>query len=222
MSPALLQVAQKMGGIAAGAFDGDRLVGFVFGISGLRQGVLAHWSHMLAVDERWRDAGIGRRLKQYQREQLLAAGVRHMFWTFDPLVARNANLNLQRLGAHVVEYVRNMYGEDALNRSDAVIGTDRFVVRWDLDRPAPAPAPGAPARPPIRSETDPLPAEPVVWIAIPDDVQQLKLQDPAAAQAWRRATRRAFEHYVGAGYGVTGFTRAAAGGGPAYRLEATP
>lgn len=219
VSPALLQVAQKMGGVAAGAFQRGRMVGFVFGISGLRDGKPAHWSHMLAVDAAARDAGIGRRLKRYQRDQLVAAGIGRMYWTFDPLVARNAHLNLQRLGAEVVEYVPDMYGTDTMSRTDAEIGTDRFVVAWDLERPDAEP-PRAPAdqAPTIRSAAEPLPDAPVVRVAVPRDIQQLKADDAAAARAWRTATRRAFQHFLGTGYRVAAFDRGTGPADPVYVL----
>jgi predicted GNAT superfamily acetyltransferase len=238
--PALLLVAQKVGGIAAGAFEGDRLLGFVYGLTGIEGGRPVHWSHMLAVDERFRDHGIGRRLKRYQRERLAAMGVERMYWTFDPLVARNAHLNLEILGARVVEYARDLYGENPMSRADSVIGSDRFVVAWDLS-PAALPTPGGHGRPRaatgghggsaeqpldrpgaqplVAPETDPLPDAPSVLIAIPADIQALKLQDPDAALAWRRATRRAFEHYLGRGYAVRGVARDPGGDGSRYRVE---
>ncbi len=84
--PAMLKITQKVGGIAAGAFLDDTLIGFVYGVTGWKDSRPVHWSHMLAVDEAHRDQGIGRRLKQHQREQLLATGVERMYWTFDPLL----------------------------------------------------------------------------------------------------------------------------------------
>ncbi len=108
----VLMVAQKVGGVTAGAFDGDeRLLGFVFGITGYSGGRPLHWSHMLAVREDARDTGLGVKLKLYQRELLLQQGVDTARWTFDPLVAKNAHINLNRLGAVVVEHVENMYGD---------------------------------------------------------------------------------------------------------------
>ncbi|HKI96506.1 MAG TPA: GNAT family N-acetyltransferase, partial [Gemmatimonadales bacterium] len=85
---ALLLIAERMGGIAAGAFDArGRLGGFVFGITGVSDGRLAHWSHMLAVAPAWRDQGVGRRLKRYQRTRLRRLGVDRVYWTYDPLIA---------------------------------------------------------------------------------------------------------------------------------------
>lgn len=128
----ILMVAAEMGGIASGAFDGDRLVGFVFGITGLRHGRLAHWSDMLAVRPGYRGRGLGVALKRHQRRLLLERGVELAFWTFDPLVARNAHLNLNRLGAVAREYHRDLYG-DSDSPLHAGIGTDRLLAEWALD-----------------------------------------------------------------------------------------
>jgi predicted GNAT superfamily acetyltransferase len=130
----LLLVAQKTGGVLAGAFEGDGpLLGFVFGMAGLVDGEMVHWSDMLAVRTDARDRGIGRALKAFQRDAVLALGIKTMYWTYDPQVVRNAHLNLNVLGAQVTEYVPDMYGP----------GTDRFIVRWCLDGQAP-PTFGAP------------------------------------------------------------------------------
>ncbi|MDX1493800.1 MAG: hypothetical protein R3253_07075 [Longimicrobiales bacterium] len=133
VSPAILKVSQILGGVAAGAYDdGGALVGFVFGLTGVRDGRMVHWSDMLAVRPGLRDSGLGRRLKAYQREDLLSRGIDTMYWTFDPLQSRNAHLNITRLGAVVREYRVNMYGESdsPLHRG---IGTDRFVALWLMD-----------------------------------------------------------------------------------------
>jgi predicted GNAT superfamily acetyltransferase len=223
--PAILQISQKVGGIAAGAFIGDRLVGFVFGITGVRDGAVVHWSHMLAVDEAFRDHGIGQLLKNYQRETVRKLGARRMFWTFDPLVSRNAHLNLNRLGARVVEYARDMYGVNPMSRTDGIIGSDRFVVEWDLEEASAGVARPVSPVPPVSpvhmaAVTDPLPDVSRVEVAIPEDIQTLKREHPEAAGAHRAVTRRAFEHYLGRGYTVVGFTRTPGGG--AYLLARGP
>ncbi len=137
---AILRVSQMIGGVAAGAFDGDRLVGFVFGMTGLRDNELVHWSDMLAVREELRGQGIGEKLKQYQRDKVVALGVRTMLWTFDPLQAGNAHFNINHLGAMPIEYVPDMYGIHTGNPLFGAMPTDRFIVRWRLDLTRPAPA----------------------------------------------------------------------------------
>ena len=127
----MMGIAVKMGGICLGAFGpGGEMLGFVFGVTGPRDGELAHWSHMLAVRGKARNAGIGRRLKFAQKETLAERGVDTLYWTFDPLIARNAHFNLNRLGATVAEFVPDMYG--ASNSNLHRLGTDRFIARWSL------------------------------------------------------------------------------------------
>ena len=188
--PIMLQVSQKVGAIAAGAFDPQgRMLGFVFGLTGLRKGRVVHWSHGLAVRPEARDQGIGRRLKRYQRARLLAMGVGTMYWTFDPLVARNAHLNLNRLGAEVEEYVQDMYGPGDHSPVDRGIGTDRFVVRWDLRKRG--------RRPLARSHR--------VRVEIPSDIHAVRDRDPELARHWRVITRQAFLSHMKRGYRVAGF-----------------
>ena len=230
--PTILLVSQRLGGVAAGAFDAEgRLLGFVFGVTGIRDGEPLHWSDMLAVRPEARGTGLGRRLKLFQREQLLELGVRRMHWTYDPLVARNANLNLNSLGAVPVEYVVNLYG-DTGSSLHAGLDTDRFIVEWRLDEAAPAGgrAPGDPASvppadgslpdshapsanvgsPPIidvewAAGERPLLGEPCVRVAAPADIDALKAIDASRARAWQRMQRLAFTHYLGRGYRVSGF-----------------
>src|SRR5207302_4181903 len=107
----------------------DRLLGFVFGMTGVENGRLVHWSDMLAVRPELRDHGIGRRLKEFQRDTLLERGVGLVYWTYDPLVARNAHLNFNRLGVRLAEYVEDMYGitDSTLHGG---VPTDRLIVAW--------------------------------------------------------------------------------------------
>lgn len=226
---AILMVAQKMGGVCAGAFTADgHMLGFVFGITGVRHGELAHWSDMLAVRREARGARIGERLKQYQRALCVAVGARTMYWTFDPLVARNAHLNIMRLGARASEYVVNMYGTNTGSPLHGALETDRWIAAWDLTSP-PAPAPARAASPgpddgvfvvrPSDDGTAPLTNAfadaPMVRVAIPPDHEQL---DMAQRAAWRAATRQALVHYLGRGYDVVGFQRATGDQPPFYEL----
>lgn len=225
--PLLMKVVHRNGGIVGGAVDGDgRLLGFVFGIAGVDEGHLRHWSHMLAVRPGARGRGLGRRLKLFQREELLDRGFDLALWSYDPLVARNGHLNFNRLGVEAEEYVVNMYGAETGSRLHAGLGTDRFVVRWKLDsertrrtisgdRPGPpAHASDAPAVVEYRDGAGSAPIShtfsdsAVVRIEVPRDIQKLKEETPDAAEEWREATRRAFRHYLNGGYGVDGLQRA--------------
>lgn len=206
----ILMVSQRVGGVSAGAFDGaGRLVGFVFGITGLDAAGPVHWSDMLAVRPEARGRGIGKRLKLFQRDLLLEQGVRRMHWTYDPLVARNANLNLNGLGARPVAYVRNMYG-DTHSTLHAGLETDRFVVEWRLDE-ATISTPAGDGRgdeSPLIDVTFEdgarLPDDPTVRIAVPADIDVVKAADPEIARAWQWTHRRAFGWYLEHGYRVTG------------------
>ncbi|MDE3173174.1 MAG: hypothetical protein KGN74_08885, partial [Gemmatimonadota bacterium] len=128
----ILKIGQRIGGVSAGAFDAaGALLGFVFGLTGVEHGRVVHWSHMLAVRPEAQNRAIGRRLKEFQYAEVARVGAELIYWTYDPLVARNAHLNFNRLGVRVVEYVRDMYG-DMGSTLTAGIGTDRFVVAWPV------------------------------------------------------------------------------------------
>jgi predicted GNAT superfamily acetyltransferase len=132
----LLAVSQG-GGVVLGAFEGERLVGMVFGFLGVdaahpervAMARLKHCSHMLAVHPEARARSIGLRLKLAQREAILRQGVRLATWTYDPLLSLNAHLNIRRLGAVCRTSVRDAYGpmRDELN---AGLPSDRFDVEW--------------------------------------------------------------------------------------------
>ena len=212
----LLQVTAHVGGIAVGAFAPDlRLVGFVFGIAGVMDGELVHWSHMLGVTEHAREMGIGRRLKLYQRSELAKRGIAKMYWTFDPLQARNAHLNLNRLGVRVVDYKVNMYGVTA-SPLHYGLATDRLVVESltsgddGVHANAGAAANGAPVLTPFPKPGDRRvdePDAPIALIEIPTDFQELVGGSPEAALEWRVAARTHFQWAFRHGYAVTGFRR---------------
>ncbi|HSN73476.1 MAG TPA: GNAT family N-acetyltransferase, partial [Anaerolineae bacterium] len=126
----MLITPPRNGGLLLGAYDGERLVGFVFGFLGLTaDGRLKHCSHMAGVHPDYRDQGVGYQLKLAQRGHVLAQGIDLITWTFDPLETRNAGLNFHKLGAVCNTYLRNLYGEmhDVLN---AGLPSDRFQVDW--------------------------------------------------------------------------------------------
>ena len=228
----LMKVTQRLGGVVAGAFGADdEMIGFVYGMTGPEKGRLIHWSDILAVRPGLRDKGVGRLLKRFQRDEVLARGVTLMRWTFDPLESRNAYLNLGRLGAVVREYAVDMYGvsDSPLHRG---LGTDRFVVSWELDsaRVVERLAGGRPpsgetlrGRTPafdVRTESpDPEPVDALndrsveallrrgageggLRLPIPTEIQALRDRDPELAGRWRRATRAVLEPALATGWEV--------------------
>lgn len=222
---AILKVSQRIGGVTAGAFDGDdRLMGFVFGMTGVENGRLVHWSDMLAVRPDARDSGLGSRLKQYQRDAVRAIGVSVIYWTFDPLVARNANLNFTKLGVRAVEYVRDMYGAETDSVLHQGVGTDRLIVAWDIgDKHQPKSSERDPRR--LLKGVDSAtvlnreglriadsgfllsgPEAPrFARIEIPLDIQRVQAESLQSAAAWRESSRTSFLTAFAAGYEIAGF-----------------
>jgi chorismate synthase len=205
---AILQVVQYIGGVAAGAFNTNgELIGFVFGISGVEQSaqglVPVHWSDMLAVRREYRNRGIGERLKRYQRDVLLARGVEKVYWTFDPLDAKNAYVNFVRLGIIAREYRVDMYGETDSPLHQG-IGTDRLIAIWPI----------ATSRVEQRlAKVRRLPSVPnVVRIDVPTDIHEINAREPRVAREWRERTREAFQNWLAQGYVVVDFVREATHG----------
>ena len=134
-------VAAKIGGQVIGAFvhkndhrnderDGEKeLIGFALAIPGMRNGHCYLHSHMLAVRQQYRNGGLGRRMKLYQREDALARGFELMEWTFDPLEVKNAYLNIEKLGAIARRYNVNQYGITS-SPLQGGLPTDRLVAEW--------------------------------------------------------------------------------------------
>lgn len=228
---ALMIVSQRLGGVAAGAFDEDgALAGFVIGMTGLENGIPVHWSDMLAVRPDQRGSGLAIHLKSYQRDAVMALGIRHMYWSFDPLESRNAYINLARLGIVAREYVENMYGrtDSPLHRG---IGTDRFVALWQLDAPRVERRLAGDESPPAieklaeaprvldggsgsssgwpEPEARGAPRANQVLAAIPSDIQALKSASPELAARWREATRSVLQSYLANGYEVCELIRGA-------------
>jgi predicted GNAT superfamily acetyltransferase len=197
-----------------GAFDGERMIGYVLGWAGVtaEDGLHAH-SHMLAALPDRRHAGVGYALKLAQRAQCLDRGIGLVRWTFDPLVARNAWFNLVKLGASADRFLPDFYGEmaDSVNAGDR---SDRLLVRWQLDREPMGPRPpagqvvlgpeGDTGRP-VPGAVRPPVGHPAL-VRIPREYQRLRADDPALGDAWRAATHEAFRVCFDAGLIVTGFT----------------
>jgi predicted GNAT superfamily acetyltransferase len=215
----ILKVSQRIGSVAAGAFDDqDHLLGFVYGLTGVEKGRIVHWSDMLAVRPEARNLGLGRRLKEFQRRAVQQLGGVVIYWTYDPLVARNAHLNFNVFGVRVAEYVEDMYGEteSPLHRG---IGTDRLIVAWPVSddevqrRLSETHAAGVSRElleaPILNADHGSSATNAAVTdrtrIEIPTDIGSLQDSDRSQAIAWRHSTRAAFARALFAGLTVQGF-----------------
>jgi predicted GNAT superfamily acetyltransferase len=219
----VLKVTAKYGGAVIGAFEGAKLAGFIYAFLARRHGELIHWSHQMAVAPGSRDRGLGFRMKIVHRRLALAAGIRSICWTFDPLQSRNAALNIARLGARAEEYLVNCYGRFP-SRIERGLPSDRFVVNWRIATRAVErrlkglPRPAAPLSLPRVNETranaQNLIANrairtglkaPELLVEIPSHTDAMRASALPLARRWRMETRRIFEHYFARGYVVDGF-----------------
>lgn len=124
----------RYGGLCLGARDeNDVLVAFSYGWTGVEDGVPFHYSQSTVVEQAWQGRGLGRAMKYAQRDAVLANGMRHMRWSYDPMLSRNGHFNLDVLGGRSHEVVPDMFGP----------GDHRVIIDWDLTAPTPASSPTA-------------------------------------------------------------------------------
>ncbi len=240
----MLRAAVHSGGLVIGAYQPEpsgagspaELLGFVYGFPGFYPTPdgprLKHCSHMMGILPGRRDQGLGFRLKRAQWQMVRRQGIDRITWTFDPLLSRNAHLNITRLGAVCNTYLVSFYGamRDGLNIG---LDSDRFEVdlwvnsrrvdrrlslrpRPELKRsdfeaaqaeilnPVSVNAAGLPMPP---DHPDPVPAyqDKICLVEIPSDFNALKAADFELAKAWREHTRETFGELFGQGYLVTDF-----------------
>jgi predicted GNAT superfamily acetyltransferase len=124
-------VAEKIGGQVIGAFIRKQLAGFSFSLPAMRDGKPYLHSHMLAVCDKYRNAGLGRKLKLFQREDAMRRGYDLIEWTFDPLEIKNAYFNIERLGAIARRYIVDQYGASS-SPLQGGLPTDRLIAEWWL------------------------------------------------------------------------------------------
>jgi predicted GNAT superfamily acetyltransferase len=201
----LFIVAQKIGGQVIGAFDGDKLVAFALGIPGNRNGHLYMHSHMLAVDSTYRNAGLGRKVKLFQRDDALGKGIELIEWTFDPLEIKNAYLNIEKLGAITRRYTINQYGLVSSSLQGG-LPTDRLTAEWWLKSKRVEKLLRKGTRPSVPTdESIEVPAEIYGWKASPAHRQQaLELQ---------QRNRQKFLELFDKGLAVLAYERDAMGNG---------
>ena len=179
ITPNLLQAMVHSGSYLSGAFIDNKIVGAAFAFPATNNGLHLH-SHMTAVLPDFRDKGVGYALKIDQWNWAKKNNYSHLSWTFDPLVRRNAKLNIVKLGVDISAYFPNFYGEmpDALNAGDE---SDRLMVLWSTEIDAPK------ARELI---THPKPDD--ILIEIPEDIVAIRSKDQSESMNWRRQVRNQF------------------------------
>jgi len=201
----LFVVAEKIGGQVIGAFDAGELVGFAMSIPGARDGKAYLHSHMLAVRESYRNSGIGRRLKLFQRDDALKRGFDLIEWTFDPLEIKNAWLNIEKLGAIARRYNVNQYGISS-SPLQGGLPTDRLVAEWWLRSERVESLLKTGAHPPLKPEmTVAVPAEIYAWKSAP--------QHRHKAEQVQTRNREHFLDAFSHGLAVVGYERDAIGNG---------
>jgi len=179
ITPNLLQAMVHSGSYLSGAFIDNKIVGAAFAFPATNNGLHLH-SHMTAVLPEFRDKGVGYALKIDQWNWAKKKNYSHLSWTFDPLVRRNAKLNIAKLGVDISAYFPNFYGDmpDALNAGDE---SDRLMVFWRTDIDAPK------ARELItkREIGD-------ILIEIPEDIVAIRSKNQSESMKWRRQVREQF------------------------------
>ncbi len=234
--------AAHNGGTLLGAYDGPNLVGFVYGYLGMSGTKLYLFSQRMGVLPAYQSRGIGMQLKLAQRDAMLRQGIDLIVWTYDPLLGKNASLNVEKLGGIVRHYARDIYGAVS-NPLQVGLSTDRFLLEWELmsDRVrqrirSKEPRPLASAwlekehlfvnyvtwennlPRPIASDLEM--DEQTLLVQIPHDLNLIKKMDLGVARGWRESTRDIFETYFQRGYVITGFARSTAPEIPnIYKIE---
>ncbi len=218
----MLQLAERPDG---------RVVGFAYAFPALRGGVPHLHSDMVAVLPGEQAKGVGARLKWAQREEALRRGIPVITWTYDPMQARNANLNLRRLGAVANEFLPDFYGITTSSLHHG-LPTDRLLVRWDLNaqrvreragKPEPprkVPTPSLPrvndvkwqAGWPVSSEPRLDLEAPEILLEIPPDWDVVCQAAPRVAEGWHTKVRTALRHYLSQGYAAADFAPAEVSG----------
>ena len=193
ITPNLLQAMIHSGAYLSGAFIDGECVGAAFAFPATTGGLHLH-SHMTAVLDSFRDKGIGYALKVDQYKWAKQNNYKEITWTFDPLVARNAKLNVLKLGVDISAYYPNFYGDmpDELNAGDE---SDRVMASLKVVGDTPT----------SRSVIS-TPDKSAVLIAIPDDIVAIRGKDLAENLRWRRSVRDEFVSALARGGKVIGFS----------------
>lgn len=214
----MLRISAATGGLVLGAYpaDSDVPFGLAYGFPAYVGGQHWHHSHLLAVAPGWRGSGAAVALKLAQAQAAREQGHTRMTWTFDPLLARNARLNLGKLGARAISYHDHWYDLGGTDVSGTDLGgavpADRLMIEWDLtrahsERPAPPPRgetvleAGPDGTPAVNR---PFSSGQTLLAEVPTDADALPV---ALRLRWRLALREVLNHHLQAGYAVTGLAR---------------
>ncbi|HYV84118.1 MAG TPA: hypothetical protein VE931_11410 [Pyrinomonadaceae bacterium] len=194
-----LIVSRQAGGWTLGAFVADRMVGFVHHLAAVRGLEIFGYSHVMAVAKDYQNKGVGARLKWAQRERALSEGRKLIKWTWDPMLARNAHFNLNRLGATVETYLDDFYGIDYGADERLGLPSDRLSATWKIDSErVHALAKGAEA---------PFEGKRVATIAVPADWNALVKRDAQRAREEQTRVREEFKRAFAERLICAGFER---------------
>ena len=199
-----LIVSEQAGGWTLGAFADGKLVGFVHHLAAVHENEIFGYSHMMAVANEFQNQGVGTRLKWAQRERALREGRTFIKWTFEPVRARNAHFNLNRLGVVVKTYAVNFYGTDyATNPTERASGplgldSDRLFASWELR---------SPRVDALADGREYSVGQPEVTIEIPADFSALLKSNPEAAKQESLRIREEFLRAFSAGLVCRAFER---------------
>jgi predicted GNAT superfamily acetyltransferase len=217
-----LTAAQKYGGALIGTLINGKVVGFIFAFLAQYHGELAHWSHMMAVEGKYRDQGWGFKMKMVHRQIALERGLKFICWTFDPLQSRNAHLNISRLGARTEEYVADCYGRFP-SLLEKGLPSDRWVANWRISTrrveeylagEVPPFDPKLPRVNETRLSAQGFPQNRTIrldlnhrrlLVEIPAQTDAMRTTAMPQARRWRLEARRIFQHYLCKGYRVEDF-----------------
>ena len=208
-----LIVSRQAGGWTLGAFVAERMVGFVHHLAAVRgRDEIFGYSHVMAVAKDYQNKGVGARLKLAQRERALAEGRKFIKWTWDPMQARNAHFNLNRLGAIVDTYADNFYGvdynPDPTLAEQPGLPSDRLFATWNID--------SARVHTLAAGSAAPVAGSPVATVAIPAEWTALVKRDPKGAREEQARVRTEFKEAFAQGLVCAGFERGE--GEPRYLL----
>ncbi len=170
------------------------MVGYTLALPGVQEGTIFLHSHYTGVREKYRDRGVGRMLKLFQREEALSRGIRSIHWTFDPLELRNAHFNLNRLGAICRRYEPDLYGvtTSPLHRG---LATDRLFAEWDLDSPRVADSLRGVAKDAATGAS---------LVELPSEIEQWKETDPEQVKRTQDRICSEFKNWFARDYAAVG------------------